>query len=390
MNWKVIFYVGLAGLVLFEILRVYLVMPMPGSQDMESLDIAYFLHGYRWAFRTGCGLLILAGCREALAHWKKWLPAIITLLPPGLVVLGAGVIWFLNVKLTAEGMFQPPHTLTFAPRATNTVDEESLVLAVEHNGEAKAYPIRFLVYHHQVQDVVGGKPVFVTYCSVCRSGRVYSPVVDGQVETFRLVGMDHFNAMFEDATTRSWWRQATGEAVAGARRGEKLDEIPCRQLTASAWFELQPDGLMMQPDDSASNYYSEGKFERGESKGALTRTDPESWKDKSWVVGIAIDGVSKAYDWNRLKDLRIINDQVGDTPIVLALAEDGQSFVAFARPTADETFTIENDILSSAGEAYDFLGRNRDDPARQLASVPAFQEFWHSWRTFNPDTERYP
>ena len=41
----------------------------------------------------------------------------------------------------------------------------------------------------------------VTYCTVCRTGRVFSPIVEGQPETFRLVGMDHFNAMFEDEGT---------------------------------------------------------------------------------------------------------------------------------------------------------------------------------------------
>ena len=40
---KKLFYIGLIGLGLFEILKVYFIMPMPGSQQMESIDIAYFL-----------------------------------------------------------------------------------------------------------------------------------------------------------------------------------------------------------------------------------------------------------------------------------------------------------------------------------------------------------
>jgi hypothetical protein len=54
----------------------------------------------------------------------------------------------------------------------------------------------------------------VTYCTVCRTGRVYGPIINGKKETFRLVGMDHFNAMLEDATTKSWWQQATWDARA--------------------------------------------------------------------------------------------------------------------------------------------------------------------------------
>lgn len=227
LNSKSVFYVGLSVLVLFEIARVYLIMPMPGSQGIKGLEFAYFLHACRWWIRAACALLLLAGSPAACAPWRKWLPAAITLLPVAVVLLGAGIVWFLNFRMTAESIFQPPQTLTFQPRATSTVDESSLVIAVERNGEAKAYPVRFLVYHHQVQDVVGGEPVFVTYCSVCRTGRVFSPIVHGQVETFRLVGMDHFNAMFEDATTRSWWRQATGGGGhrSAARRKARRDPL---------------------------------------------------------------------------------------------------------------------------------------------------------------------
>jgi hypothetical protein len=70
---------------------------------------------------------------------------------------------------------------------------------------------------HQVRDSINHIPVMVTYCTVCRTGRIYNPIVNGKAETFRLVGMDHFNAMFEDATTKSWWRQSTGECIAVVR-----------------------------------------------------------------------------------------------------------------------------------------------------------------------------
>ena len=41
---KKIFYIGVLGFGLFEILNVYFIMPMPGSQQMNSIDLAYFLH----------------------------------------------------------------------------------------------------------------------------------------------------------------------------------------------------------------------------------------------------------------------------------------------------------------------------------------------------------
>ena len=378
---KRIFYLGLAGLALFEFLKIYFIMPMPGSQRMDTLNLAYFLHGYRWLFRIAFVILIVAGSRRAFGiqrRWK-WLPALAA-------ALVLAVVGFLHFAMAAESMFQQPRIVAFEARARNALDENAVVIGVENNGQAKAYPIRFLAYHHQVQDTVGGKPVLVTYCSVCRSGRVFEPIVHGHAEKFRLVGMDHFNAMLEDATTQSWWRQVTGEAVAGPLKGEAMKEVSCVQLTVRKWFELYPDAVVMQPDAASMANYGEGKFERGENKSALTGTDSDSWKDKSWVVGVQVAGVSKAYDWNRLKEQRVINDQVADTPIVLVLSSDQQSYAAFERPAASELFTIQDDTLNSAGKSYDFSGHELTAPAHYLRKLPAYQEFWHSWRTFHPRT----
>ena len=41
---KKLFYFGIIFLILFEITNVYFIMPMPGSQKMESLDGKYFIH----------------------------------------------------------------------------------------------------------------------------------------------------------------------------------------------------------------------------------------------------------------------------------------------------------------------------------------------------------
>jgi hypothetical protein len=255
--------------------------------------------------------------------------------------------------------------------------------------------LQFIGYHHQVRDTVGGKEVLVSYCTVCRTGRVFSPVVRGRSETFRLVGMDHFNAMFEDKTTKTWWRQADGEGVVGDLKGSKLEELPSSQVRLEEWVTLYPKTLIMQGDPKFSEEYSKDyAFERGTSRKTLTGTDTASWHDKSWVVGIKSNGRSKAYDWNLLRRRRIVNDAVGGTPIVLVLAPDGVSYYAFERPSRETRFGLRRDSLISfrgdsliaTGKAYALSGRNKTDT---LTAINASQEFWHSWRTFQPSTERY-
>jgi hypothetical protein len=301
------------------------------------------------------------------------------------------LVAFINLQMSADRIFRQPTKLALLPRTESSVSLDAVVLGIENKGQAKAYPIRFLVYHHQVQDTIGGKPVIVTYCSVCRTGYVFEPIVGGRPERFRLVGMDHFNAMFEDERTHSWWRQATGEAVAGPLEGAKLPIFAANQLSLRKWLALHPDSLVMQPDEaSRENYDNEGKFERGKSKGDLTRTDPGSWRDKSWVVGIDLGSVSKAYDWNQLKQRHAINDLVGEVPIVLVLSSDEGGFAAFRRPDSTWIFTLKGDTLAAAGHNYDLSGQCLEKSESPLAAVDAHQEFWHSWRNFHPGTLTYP
>jgi hypothetical protein len=380
---KKLFYAGLFTLAAFEIMKVYLIMPMPGSQQMDSLPFAYFLHSYRWLFRGLAIAMIAVGALSAFRIRHFWIPAVLT-------CVVAAIFYFFNFEMLADKMFLQPGKLSFKSKQENLLTDSSIIVGVEYNGEAKAYPIRYLTYHHQVKDTVGGKPMLITYCSVCRTGRVFEPLVDNQPETFRLVGMDHFNAMFEDQSTQSWWRQATGESVAGPLKGKALPEVESTQLRLKKWFELFPDGVVMQPDlDFRKTYDSTGRYEKGRSRNKLTRTDSLSWNDKSWVVGIFLNGESKAYDWFQLKKQRIINDVVGSKPIVLAIADDDQSFVAFERPTSELNFTIARDTLHAASETYNFAGRNLMTLNQRLPVVKSYQEFWHSWRTFHPGTKRY-
>lgn len=376
---KKFFYIGVVALVLFEIANVYFIMPMPGSQEINSLDTAYYLNTWRWLFR-GAGLaLVLLGLKSAFSGRHKWLPAL------ALLVVG-GIVYATHFEMAADTMFYQPKTLSLQKMTENKVEAKRLVLGIEYGGEAKAYPIQFLGYHHQVRDSIGGKAVLVSYCTVCRTGRVFEPVVNGKLETFRLVGMDHFNAMFEDATTHSWWRQVTGEAVAGPLKGAALPEFPSVQTTLEKWAERFPQTLVMQPDPAfRAEYDSLSNYESGRRKGQLTRRDSASWQKKSWVVGVKTGDQNKAFDWNELQKKRLLHDEIGGQPIVLALSKDSLSFMAFRRVTAKQFFTLSGDTLrSNDGQAFDFFGKSLQTGVPDLQRLRAYQEYWHSWQVFQP------
>ena len=374
---------ALVVLALVEAAAVWFIMPLPGSQRVRSVEVAYALHQARWPVRALCLALLVWGMPTLSASNRAR-----RLVTAVLACLAGGITYASNFVLPADVLFrQPDHVEMVAP-AESGVEADRLVVGLALDGDARAYPLQFIGYHHFVTDTVAGRAVLVTYCTVCRTGRVFDPMLDGTVERWRLVGMDQFNAMLEDRSTGSWWRQANGEALVGPRRGTVLPELPSAQMTLRQWVALHPDTRVMRGDPRfTAEYDADYAYERGTSRSRLTGTDPRSWQPKSWVVGVRLDGAARAYDWNALVRSGAINDTLAGRPIVLVVAADSASFVAFARPDAETTFTRDADSLRAGAVAYGLDGRG---PSGLLTPITASQEFWHSWRTFNPGTTRFP
>jgi hypothetical protein len=117
----------------------------------------------------------------------------------------------------------------------------------------------------------------------------------------------------------------------------------------------------------------------------LTGTDSLSWNAKSWVVGVKSGNATKAYDWNRLKTERIIHDEIQGVPVLVVLSKDTAGFFAFQRPDAQALFTL--DSIGMKYNQYHFTLQGKGiDTTFSLKPLQAYQEFWHSWKTFNPLT----
>jgi len=376
-------------LLAIEILHIYFIMPFPGSQHNNTIELAYWLDNNIWWVRIILLAILIYPVVRIFRYsfrWKK------VLLLAGLL-LYAVVFYFFNFRFKADKMFYQPVHRSFANSAANTIQDNKLVIGVAINGEAKAYPVQLIGYHHQVRDTIANTPVMVTYCTVCRTGRVFSPVINGHNETFRLVGMDHFNAMFEDKRTKSWWQQATGVAVAGPLKGATLQELPAAQSTLSVWLRQYPASLILQPDSSFTKQYKElADFDKGTIKSGLEKRDSGSWQFKSWVIGIAHNRVAKAYDWNKLVSAGIIQDSLPGLPIVMALEKDSASFHVWNRQVNGRELQFiqhrSTDGLQdvNTGSTWNMNGQCVAGPlaGAQLKPVPASQELWHSWRTFHP------
>ena len=108
---------------------------------------------------------VLAGWSvwRASARGRRWHRAAATIVVTVLTIGAAGAAWFARQN-PFEWMFNPLPQPQFVAGAKATfVEPNDLVLAVSVDGDAAAYPIRQMAYHHLVNDRIGRMPAVVTY-----------------------------------------------------------------------------------------------------------------------------------------------------------------------------------------------------------------------------------
>ncbi len=124
------------------------------------------------------------------------------------------------------------------------------VVSVVIGQDARAYPLRIMLWHEIVNDTIDGVPVLVSYCPLCNSGVVFDRRVDGHVLEFGNTGrIRHFDMVMYDHQTESWWQQFTGAAIVGAFVGKVMELVPSRLESLTQFRDRAPEGLVLVPDD---------------------------------------------------------------------------------------------------------------------------------------------
>lgn len=138
---------------------VWLIQPF-APQTAKNVEISFLLKSWSPLLT---GFLSLAAIGSAVYLWthsKRWFGKAFLFVPLLLVFAFA---WFARQN-HFEWMFNPLAEAKYARVAeTDFLADDEMVLAVNIGGEAVAYPVRLMAYHHVVADVVGGKPITATY-----------------------------------------------------------------------------------------------------------------------------------------------------------------------------------------------------------------------------------
>ncbi|MBM09909.1 MAG: hypothetical protein CMF69_10120 [Magnetovibrio sp.] len=133
-------------------------------------------------------------------------------------------------------------------KTIRNIGEIEPVISVEVNHKARAYPLRYLVWHELVNDELAGVPILISYSPLTNSARVYERWVSKKVALFGNTGRTrHFDTIIYDAETQSWWQRYTGRAILGLRTGSRLRPIASRLESVSRFKNRYSDGQIMLP-----------------------------------------------------------------------------------------------------------------------------------------------
>lgn len=303
--------------------------------------------------------------------------------------------------------------------ARSVVTDTAPVIVLDYYNEPRAYPLTIMMLHEIVNDVVDDVPLAITFCPLCNSAIIYERTVEGDVLRMGVSGNIYGNnfLMYDDAT-HSWWSQLTGEALVGDYTGEMLTLVPSQVVGFQTFAERYPEGQVLIGDANRPNinynlnpyldYFDESaspmlvRGEYDQRLPAMTR-----------ILGADVDNTAIAYPFETLREQRVINDSLGDTPVVIFWkpgimtfatpitpnlnAEDSEIGQAalFGRTVDDQTLTFRyhngHIIDAQTGSEWNIFGEaiSGDLAGTQLPEYTFVSYFWFAWAAAYPTTDVY-
>ena len=280
-----------------------------------------------------------------------------------------------------------------AVEAADYLRDTDLVFGVEINGDARAYPLRVMGWHEMFNDVIGGVPVALAYCTLCGSGILFETLVDGRDTPF-VFGSSGFlyrsNKLMFDRQTDSLWNQFTGQPVSGPLRdsGIALNIRPVTITNWAQWRERHPNTTVLSLDTGYQRDYGSGVVYREYFASDTLMFpsiigDESRVKRKDYVYGIRTAGGAKAWPLDAFSGGAVINDRVGFDNVVLI----GDSATRTVRAYRREAMTFAAGNTPEALTAADGVWRVEEQAligpsGTRLPRMPGHIAYWFAWNSY--------
>ena len=271
---------------------------------------------------------------------------------------------------------------------------QDLVFGVEINGDARAYPLRIMGWHEMVNDVIGGVPVALAYCTLCGSGILFETQPEGRDSPF-IFGSSGLlyrsNKLMFDRGTQSLWNQYTGTPVVGplANSDTTLKVRPITITSWEQWRRVNPTTTVLSLNTGYSRNYDSGVtyseyFNSPDLMFPVALNESGPLQSKDYVFGIRGFASSKAWPLAVFENTPLINDSVGEQSLVLIGDAATRTVRAYER-SLDEKFEFNpgNTLSSNEGDwvlQEDFLVSA--DGTQRRARLPGHISYWFAWDNY--------
>ena len=243
-------------------------------------------------------------------------------------------------------------------------------------------------WHEMFNEVIGGVPVALAYCTLCGSGILYETKVAGRTKPL-VFGSSGFlyrpNKLMFDRATLSLWNQFTGTPVTGklAQSGIGLKQRPVVIARWDDWLTANPETRVLALETGYNRNYGSGEvykeyFASNELMFPAV-ADQTRQRQKEYVFGIRRFGGAKAWPLTAFAKKPVINDAVADFAVVVIGDTDSRSARAYERGTLK--FALKAGQLTSNDGAVWQLGEEALTAAdgRVLARVAGHVADWFAW-----------
>ncbi|MEO3413695.1 DUF3179 domain-containing protein [Roseovarius sp. CAU 1744] len=269
--------------------------------------------------------------------------------------------------------------------------DSDLVFGVAINGDIRAYPLRIMGWHEMFNEVIGGVPVALAYCTLCGSGILFETKVRGRSRPL-IFGSSGFlyrsNKLMFDRATHSLWNQFTGKPVSGrlVNSGIELQQRPVVITTWAEWRRDNPDTRILSLQTGHRRDYGSGVVYReyfaSDNLMFPTNVDQRQHRQKDYVFGIREFGGAKAWPLKAFRKRRVINDAMQGKPLVLIGDARSRSVRAYER--GGLTFEKTKDGLQSSDGVHWQIDEEvlRASDGRTLPRVAGHIAYWFAWNGY--------
>ena len=270
--------------------------------------------------------------------------------------------------------------------AAEWINDTDIVVGVEVDGDARAYPIRIIAWHEMVNDTIGGVPVSLAYCTLCGSPILFDGRVGSEVYRFGTSGLLYrSNKLMYDRHTRTLWSQFSGKPAWGPLVGRdiRLTVLPVVVTTWHKWYARHPDTTVLSIDTGFVRDYGPGVAYHEYFNSPLTWFNvpiaDERLAQKDDVYAVRVGEALTAYPIERLAERAFAQDQVGGLPIVVVATADGEGGRAYESNGID--FQSADPIAGTITDVRGGVWMIREDSllgpdGQELSRVGGHNAYW--------------